>query len=556
VPVTRFPQATQLPVPIYSTDQHSAQEARVRRHPAAILAFALFAAWAAGSGAAAQEPHHWPRRNFDIPVNLARLEQAENKPTHLQLYSSLNRGAWKEVNKLPVNGLQDLADAKKGFRFTADRDGEYEFSVMYHYAGGDTSPRRVDDLAPMLAVAIDTTPPTVRVAATANGVRWDAADDNLDTRNVVLEAKLPSWTEWQAVKDRAFKAQDSYAWKLNPGQTLEVRVTAKDKAGNSGSSAIVRVPGNEAVGTSFPKLPAGGGSGDWPPITNLPRDPIGPAGGTLPKPRIEYVSGKSITVDYTIQKAGRSGVKSASLFVQKDSAGWDFAKKFDISPPADTGKTLSLGYLAEKEGLYGFYVAPESGAGVKADPPRRDDNPMLYVVVDWTQPYVKLTGVRVVPGGVRGPLVEIAWETNDQNLMADPITLEYSQDKDATAWKEVKYRLPPGQERPDSVGQKRYVGTYTWEVPDETLWKFHVRIRSVDKAGNTGKDQWKDEVIVDLEKPSAGITGVRGGGGAGTPTTPSPSPSPMPTPKTDDPVLPKLPENKPKTGGPDVPEIP
>jgi hypothetical protein len=136
-------------------------------------------------------------------------------------------------------------------------------------------------------------------------------------------------------------------------------------------------------------------------------------------------------------------------------------------------------------------------------------------------------------------------------------------DKDAVAWKEVKYRLPPGQERPDAVGQKRYVGTYTWEVPDETLWKFHVRIRSVDKAGNTGKDQWKDEVIVDLETPAAGITGVRGTGGPPSTDTPPSRPTPPSTApsfpklpessKTPD-EKPKLPDMKPK--GPELPELP
>ncbi|MFO0806850.1 MAG: hypothetical protein U0791_27405 [Gemmataceae bacterium] len=522
----------------------------MRRHSAALLIIACALGFAAPR-AAAQDAYHWPHRTFSIPVNVERINQSENKPTHLQLFSSLNRAAWKEGVKLPVNGLDDIGNGRKGFKYTADRDGEYEFSVMYHYAGGDTSPRRTDDLAPMLAVVIDTTPPTVRIAATGNGVKWDAQDDNLDLRNVKLEAKLPSWTQWKRVEDREFKTNDSYAWKLAPGQSLEVRVTAKDKAGNEGSSAIVRVPGNEAIGASFPKLPAGGGS-DWPPVANLPRDPIGVLNSNLPKPRIEYVSTPEFTVDYTIQKAGRSGVKAVSLFVQHESGAWKFDKKFEINPPADTGKTLSLKYTADKAGLYGFFVAPESGAGVKADPPRKDDTPMLYVVFDQEAPFVKITGVRVIPGGVRGPLVEIAWETNDQNLMADPITLEYSVDKDAPAWKEVKYRLPPGQERADGVGQKRYVGTYTWEVPDETLWKFHVRIRSVDKAGNTGKDQWKDEVIVDLEKPSAGITGVRGSGsGSGSPSIPS-NPSTTPLPK-----LPggKLPEEKPAEG-PKLPDIP
>ena len=528
-------------------------EARVRRWQATLLTIGLAALLAVAPNATPQEsgqPHFWPHRTFSIPVNVDRINQGETKPSHLQLYSSLNRAQWVAGAKLPLNGLQDLGEGKKGFKFTADRDGDFEFSVQYWYASGESSPKKVDELSPMLAVSIDSTPPVVRVAAGANGVRWEATDDNLDPRYVKLEAKLPSWTEWHTVKDRTFKTTDSYNWQLKPGQTLEVRVTAKDKAGNEGSSAIVRVPGNEAIGTSFPKGPSGIGS-DWPP-TNLPRDPIVPSGsGNLPKPRIEYVNGKDITVDYTIQRAGRSGVQAAHLYVQKDSGAWTFVEKFVLSPVADTGKMLSLGYKATEEGLYGFYVAPESGAGVKANPPLPADQPMLYVVVDLRPPHVKITGVRVVPGGVRGPLVELAWETMDQNLMADPITLEYSIDKDATQWKEVKYRLPPGTEQPDSLGQKRYVGMYTWEVPDETLWKFHVRIRAVDKAGNTSKDQWKDEVIVDLEKPAAGITGVRGGTGPANPNLPMSTPM---TPITPTPAIPAKPGDKPKV--PELPELP
>lgn len=532
------------------------RETRVPRQGAVLLTIGLAAALALAVLAPEARPqeagqaHHWPHRTFYIPVNVERINQSENKPTHLQLYSSLNRGQWQAGVKLPLNDLHNLGDGKKGFKFQADRDGDYEFSVQYWY-GSDSSPRRVDELSPMLAVVIDTTPPEVKIAANGNGVQWVTRDDNLDSRTIKLEAKMPNWTEWRRVNDREFKSNDGYAWKLNPGQVLEVRVSAKDKAGNEGNSAIVRVPGNEAIGTSFPKLPAGGGlGGDWPPVTNLPRDPVGPAGGNLPRPRIEYVAGKDITVDYTIQKAGRSGVKSASLFVQKDSGSWAFSKKFDIDPPAETGKTLSLKYLAETEGLYGFFVAPESGSGVMANPPRPADMPMLYVVVDGRDPFVEITGVRVLPGGVRGPLVEIAWETADQNLMADPITLEFSVDKTAAQWSEIKYRLPPGVERADDRGQKRYVGTYTWEVPDEKLWKFYVRIRSVDKAGNAGKFVWKNEVVVDLEMPSAGITGVRGGGSApASPTIPMEKPAEKPAEKP-------VEKPMPPTGGPKVPELP
>ncbi|HXD86166.1 MAG TPA: hypothetical protein VN641_06715 [Urbifossiella sp.] len=528
----------------------------MQRRGAAVLIVGLAALLAAAPTATAQngQAYYWPHRKFDIPVNVDRINKETSRPTHLQLFSSLNRGRWQAGAKLPISGLEDIGNGKKGFQFNADRDGEYEFSVMYWYASGDSSPRSADELGKMLAVTIDTTPPVIRIVAGANGVRWEATDDNLDTgpKAVTLEAKLSTWSNWKTVSG-PFKTSDSYAWQLK-GQLLDVRVSARDKAGNEVHSAIVRVPGTDAIGTSFPRSTPGT-TPDWPPGPPAPRDPVNPATpiGNLPKPRIEYVSGNDITVNYEIQKAGRSGVQAAELYVQKDSGPWQLEKRFNIDPPAPAGKTLSMAYRADKEGLYGFFVAPESGARTKAPPPRRDDPPMLYVVVDRTAPYVKITDVRVSPGA-RGPVVEIAWETTDQNLMPDPITLEYSVDKDAAVWKEIKYRLPPGTERPDNVGQRRYVGDFKWEVQDETLWKFHARIRSVDRAGNTGKDQWKNEVIVDLDVPSAGITGVRGSAGTGSdspassipaPAVPFPSPAKPPVPKPskpiEEPTLPDIP---------------
>src|SRR5262249_51415780 len=147
-------------------------------------------------------------------------------------------------------------------------------------------------------------------------------------------------------------------------------------------------------------------------------------------------------VDYTIQKMGRSGVRAAHLFVLKSQGSWEFVKKFDVRlMPNDKDQSLSLAYTAKEEGTYGFYVIPESGAGKRADDPRKDDPPMVYVVVDKTPPYVRVTGVQVKPGGTRGPLVDITWEAADPNLMPEPVSLEWSLDAKATKWNEVKYRL-------------------------------------------------------------------------------------------------------------------
>src|SRR5262249_38763979 len=152
-------------------------------------------------------------------------------------------------------------------------------------------------------------------------------------------------------------------------------------------------------------------------------------------------------------------------------------------------------------GTYGFYVIAEGGGGNRAPDPKRDDPPMIYVVVDTTAPYIKITGVQVKKGGTRGPLVDITWEGADPNLMPQPISLEWSTDKSAAKWNEIKYRLDNNLGKLSSGG---YTGRYTWEVTDENLWKFWVRARAVDKAANTGEYVWPQEVIVDLEQPSAG----------------------------------------------------
>ncbi len=545
----------------------------MRRQGAGYVLAVCLAALAAGVASRAQDGadragklHYWPHRVFSIPVDVATLEKSfadkgQAAPTHLQLYSSLARGTWKPAGpKKPLTSLDSLPDGKKGFSFTADRDGEYEFSVQYHFKDGSASPLNLDELSPMLRVAIDTTLPNVRVNVAGNGVEWSATDDNLDPDGVRLQAKYPSWPEWKAVpRAQPYRPQDGYTWKLEPGQELDVRVLARDRAGNENYSVPVRVPGTGAFNTGFPRpgsdspIPGGGGAGG------------------LPQPRVDYVKTPVFDIDYKIERAGRSGIQAAELYVQKQRGGWEKAQRYPLKSTATTGDTLKLTYTAPEtdEGIYGFYVAPESGAGVKADPPSQNAPPMVLVVYDKSAPYLKLTGVRVGAGGAKGPQVEFMWETFDQNLLADPISIEYAQDKNAVQWSEVRYRLPAGVRRDSADGLTRYVGQFVWDVPDETLWKFYVRVRSVDRAGNTKTDLREEPVVVDLEKPAASITGVRGSGPPpGNTDSPRPqpapkgsSPAPRPPVPAPEPVAPmRPPAANPSTGGspatPTLPDLP
>jgi len=494
------------------------------------------------------QAYFWPHRTVGIPVDTERIGKLPNKPSALQLYYSVNRSAFQKGPKLPPDTMQQLDGGKRGFLFTAERDGDYEFTVQFVYPDGSTSPR-TDELSPQQRIVIDATPPSVRIQPSNNGVEWRTTDENPDTAGVSLQCKWPTSPEWTTVTERAFRANDNYAWKLPPGKVLEVRVLARDRAGNEGVSPVVRIPPDAATGVGFPKGPAA----DWP-VSNP----------NLPAPRIDYVNTLKFDVDYGIQRMGRSGIQAAHLFVLKSQGSWELVKRFPVRlMPGDKEQSLTLPYETKEEGTYGFFVLPESGAGKKADDPRKEDSPMVYVVVDTTPPYVQINGVQVKKGGARGPLVEITWKAADPNLMPQPISLEWSLDAKATKWNEIKYRLDNNLTR-DS-------GRYAWEVPDENLWKFYVRIRAVDKASNTGEHIWGQrdadgkntpaEVIVDLDTPSATINRVRGGntprnqsslppsgpGGTSAPSGPSGSDSQPKIPPTD---LPKVPL------GPKLPEIP
>jgi len=493
--------------------------------------------------------YYWPHRTVGIPVNVEQLQRLSQPPTHLQLYYAVQRGAFQKGPRLPVNNLHALDGGKQGFLFTAERDGDFEFTVQFVYADGSTSPR-VEELTPQQRIIIDTTPPVVRILALPNGVEWQASDEHLDPRGMQLQCRWPGTSDWTTVTDRALRVSDRYTWQLPPGKSLEVRVLARDRAGNTGVSPVVRIPPDSAAtaGLMRPHAPP-----EW-------------LGGerALPAPRIDYVNSLKFNIDFSIQRMGRSGVRAAYLFVLKNTGGWEFAKKVDVQlRPGEREPTLTIPYEVTSEGTYGFYVIPESGAGKRADDPQADDPPMLYVVVDTTPPYLKITGVQVRPGS-RGPLVEITWECADPNLMPQPVSLEWSLDRTATRWNEIKYRL-------DNLPNSN-VGRYVWEVPDPQLWKFWVRARAVDKAANTTEHIWPEEVIVDLEKPSATIQRVRSnqgsGGTGGSPNPPasvplppgnepssnsSVSPPPPPTPSGSSPSVPGR-MGMPLPPGSDVPD--
>lgn len=492
--------------------------------------------------AAAQDPadaRFWPLRDINFPVPVDQLLAANPKPVKLRFHVAPNRGEWRQVAERAVDDLDviDREKNRKGFKYTSPADGEYDFALQLVFADGGTQPR-TGELSAQHRVVFDTRPPSVRVATVGtSGIEWAVEDENLKPEGVTVEVRWQGESTWTPVTPRAFRARDSYTWNgLNPRSPLEVRVVGFDRANLSAASRVITLP------------TTGGGTG-------LGADPVGRPGfgnaNDFSPPEKSYSSSKTLTINSKLTKVTRSGVRAAHLWMN-DKTGWKKVKSVDaLTITATTpDPAVPIEYTVAKDGLYGFIVIPENGAGNKDADPRPDAPAQFLIEVDTETPYIKILAARVVGAGVRGPKVEIEWEARDNNLWPEPITLEYAENRAAADWK------PIHPDRPRIANTGRFV----WEVEDKNLWKLSIRARALDMAALEGQHVFEKEVVIDLDVPKATIDRVKPSGGSPTPhqaerpPEPQASRTPDPMPLVSSPPTPPAPVGTPTSRPANPPE--
>ncbi len=516
------------------------------RHGLGLIVAVLAASAAAPAHAQESEPQFWPRREIDFPVSVEKIQAMTPRPSKVRFYVARDRGPFQRVAERALGDLDAVGAGKdrRGFRYAAPADGDYAFSIQLVYPDGDVNPRDADLTAHRRAV-IDTHPPQVRIAASGtSGVEWVVTDENARPDGVELQVRWQGQQSWTTVRPREFGLRDRYDWTsgLNPKQPLQVRIVARDRAGHEG--------------VSFPliSLPANGTS------AGLDRDAVRPAsdrtGGSgfgnaddFPnRPEISYVNSRNLTIESKLRLT-RSGVRAVHLWVNEGKAGWRLAKtQPETISATERDPTVRIPYGVEKDGLYGFIVIPENGAGGKQDDPRPGDPAQYLIEVDTDKPFIKVVGHKVTPGGTAGPRVEIEWDAKDKNLWEEPITLEYSTDRAGGKWE------------PITSGKLRNTGRYVWEVENKDLWRVFIRATAQDKALNKSEYVYEKEVLIDLEKPGATIERVQGSGGP-PPTerdsrrAPTPAPTPAPAPASK-PVAPSTPTPAPAGSPITLPGLP
>jgi hypothetical protein len=421
--------------------------------------------------------------HFRIPFQAGPGEQ---RLKQLQLFFSNDQGrTWQPRAIAPPE--------QHHFRFISERDGLYWFAVQTMDQEGRLYPQTMDGAQPSLKVIVDTQPPiiTLRVLPARGsqvGVAWEIRDDNLDSTlpdALRLEYRPAGGPTWLPVPRNA-GASEVY-WNPETNGMLEVRLRARDRAGNWGEAITSVGQGSQGLGASS----SGGALGN---VQDNDPNPPTPVYGAPVDPDRRLVNSKRISLNYELKEVGPSGVSAVELWYTQDGRGW---YRYPLPKTGDEVQRPPLVFEVNSEGVYGFTLVAKSGVGLGERPPQVGDRPQVWVEVDLTKPVVSLQNVVVGQGLDKGKLT-VLWTARDKNLAREPITLAFAE-QPAGPWTPI-------------VEHIQNTGRYVWSMPDRVPYQFLVRVQAADLAGNVGEVVTTSMVKVDLSLPRVRILQVEPAG--------------------------------------------
>jgi len=432
-----------------------------------------------GQGPANVETAFAKKREIRIPFSPGPGAQYLKQ---LQLFVSTDGGKqWSPSATVAPDQLK--------FSFVAERDGTFWFAVQSLDLQGKLYPPTAAGLQPSLKVIVDTQPPVVQLQPLPPrsgevGVSWTIRDDHFDfgvPDAVRLEYRLSGGVT--SLPLSVPQGASQLYWNPKSNTLVEVRLNARDRAGNIGA------------GTTTVSLTGAGGV--YLPPGNDTRPAIAAQSDTeLNKLGVEqrrFVNTKRVTMNCELHEVGPSGVALVELWYTHDARSWNRGPEYRLVPGDDKDKH-TITFDVASEGVYGITLLARSGVGLGDRPPQVGDRPHLWIEADWTKPEVKLHNVVVGTGADKGKLT-VAWEARDKNLPREPITLSYGRAADGP-WQPIATKLANN-------------GRYVWMLPSENVpYQFHVKVEAVDRAGNIGEAITPELVKVDLSTPKVRILDI------------------------------------------------
>lgn len=425
----------------------------------------------------AQEPQagviFFQHRQFKIPF---KNELKNIVQVRLYVSSDQGRGWQYTATAVPV---------EQHFRFATPQDGHFWFAVQTVDAQGKLFPPTQDEFRANLRVIVDTIAPTVQVQpllprAGEVGVAWSIRDDNLDLGlpdSTRVEYRPVGSVNW--IPLAVLPSATQIYWNPQSNAQLEVRVLARDRAGNIGADKTTVTLNGGAGGNAFPHF----------------QNPINPSDPLKDLER-KFVNSKQISLGYDLKDVGPSGVSSIELwYAVHPGRSWNKLTEYpiDLKNPQEARDAKKLTFEVNDEGIYGITLVAKSGVGLGDRPPQPGERPQFWIEVDLSKPVVQLQDVKVGAGFDKGKLT-ILWKADDKNLGPNPIRVSYADDKTGP-WNTIADKL---------VNNGRYV----WKMPEPLPYQFYVKVDAIDRAGNVGEAATPDRVRVDLSQPKALIRDI------------------------------------------------
>lgn len=519
---------------------HPQPQRLVARRTAQFLTAAV--AVLATAHAPAAEPLYTNQPKFRIPFQFDAEEMARLRAVEIQLYVSTNQGRDWDLS-------QTVAPTETRFTFEAKSDALYWFTVSTLDARNQRHPP--GPLQPGLQVVVDRTVPELELSLRESApgevaLTWRADDEYLDIESLDLEFMDPNTAEWQPVAI-APAEEGRTSWSVPRTGRVLVRGSIADRAGNITSTEAAVVLGNarqatpanvrqappapetpdftqpvaenpadadELAGTPEPStvrsslpsfdqplirpIPLDGG--EAPQIVSAPQQPADP----VPAPHsftapsepdpipsatadIPRVNSTQFHLNYQLDGVGPAGVSEVKLYITEDGG-----RKWYVYG-SDEDRQSPFRVEVPEDGLYGFVLRVQSGAGMAADPPQPGDEPEMSVVVDRQPPEVELLPVERVPGAAQ-PQVRIQWRVSDDKLAEQPVSLYYAS-------------RPTGPWEPITDWSEN-TGEYTWNLGESVPSRLFVRVEARDAAGNLARADSRSPLVMQTTRPTARIVDV------------------------------------------------
>lgn len=422
----------------------------------------------------------FPHRQFKIPF---KNDQKALGVTQVRLYVSNDQGrSWQFT--------ATAAPDEQAFRFSTPQDGYYWFAVQTVDGQGKLHPPATEDLKPSLRVIVDSTPPSVQVQTLPPrggeiGVKWEVRDENLDLSlpdALRVEYRFAGASAWIPLAIPPGASQ--IYWNPHANTPIEVRVLARDRAGNVGEEKITIRPGGGA-GVPF-------------------QNPV-PQADPFRDLERKFVNSKQISLSYDLRDVGPSGVSAIELwYTLYQGRAWNKLTEYpiDLKNAGEANQTKKLTFEVNDEGVYGITLVAKSGVGLGERAPQPGDRPQFWIEVDLTRPIVQIQDITVGAGLDKGKLT-IGWSARDKNLGPAPIRLSYAE-QPTGPWQPIADKLA------NNLGNNN--GRYTWKMPEMLPYQFYVKVEATDLAGNIGEAVTLERVKVDLSLPKAHIRDVSPGG--------------------------------------------